>query len=171
MMLQANRKRREVTYQEGEEVMLSTKNIRLKAVGTPKLLPRYVGPFNITKVISNTSVKLELPELWRIHNVFHVSLVKPYVRSKRTQPLPTPLRFEEGAPVFEVEKILAKRTVKRGKRRMTEYLVKWKGFTQEHNTYEPEAFLEGCRMQGSSRRIRGPDRALNKNRPSSPGFK
>jgi chromobox protein 5 len=47
--------------------------------------------------------------------------------------------------VFEVEKILAKRTMKRGKRRMTEYLVKWKGFTQEHNTYEPEAFLEGCR--------------------------
>jgi hypothetical protein len=131
MTVQANKKRRDVTYQVGDEVMLSTKNIRLRAVGTPKLLPRYVGPFNVVKVISRTAVKLELPELWRVHDVFHVSLVKPYERSKRSQPLPTPLRFEEGSPVFEVEKILAQRTVKRGKRRLTEYLVKWKGFSQE----------------------------------------
>jgi hypothetical protein len=146
MSIQANKKRRDVTYKVGDEVMLSTRNIRLKAVGTPKLLPRYVGPFNVTQVISKTAVKLELPALWRVHNVFHVCLIKPYERSKRSQPLPTPLRFEEGSPVFEVEKILAKRVVKRGKRRLNEFLVKWKGFTQEHNTYEPEAYLQGCKQ-------------------------
>jgi M-phase phosphoprotein 8 len=63
----------------------------------------------------------------------------------RCQPLPTPLRFEEGAPVFEVEQILDMRLVKRGRKTFKEYLVKWAGFTQEHNTYEPESHLEDCK--------------------------
>jgi hypothetical protein len=146
MTTSANRKRRDVTYRVDDEVMLNTKNIRLNAVGTPKLLPRYVGPFNVCQVISKTAVKLDLPDLWRIHNAFHVSLIKPYERHDRCQPLPTPLRFEEGSPVFEVEKILSSRIVKKGKRARTEYLVKWRGFTQEHNTFEPEAHLAGSRQ-------------------------
>ena len=140
----ANQKRREVSYLVSEEVMLNTRNIRLKAVGTPKLLPRWVGPFNITKVISPAAMKLDLPDEWRIHNTFHVSLLKHYERHARSQPLPTPISFEEGAPVFEVESILNMRTVKRGRRTDKEYLVKWAGFTQEHNTWEPERHLTHC---------------------------
>jgi Reverse transcriptase (RNA-dependent DNA polymerase)/RNase H-like domain found in reverse transcriptase/Integrase zinc binding domain/Chromo (CHRromatin Organisation MOdifier) domain/Retroviral aspartyl protease len=144
MATSANRSRRVVSYQVGDEVMLNTKNIRMKAVGTPKLLPRWVGPFNVSTVISKVAMRLDLPTEWKIHNAFHVSLLKPYERHSRCQPLPVPLRFEEGAPVFEVDRILEMRTVKRGKRTSKEYLVKWLGFTQEHNTYEPEANLKGC---------------------------
>jgi hypothetical protein len=140
----ANRNRRDVTYQEGTEVMLNTKNIRLKVVGTPKLLPRWVGPFRVSTVISKVAMRLDLPTLWQIHNAFHVSLLKPYARDDRCQPLPNPIRFEEGAPVFEVEKVLNMRVVKRGRKSSTEYLVKWLGFTQEHNTWEPAAHLTGC---------------------------
>jgi hypothetical protein len=62
MTTSANRKRRDVTYRVSDEVMLSTKNIRLNAVGTSKLLSRYVGPFSVCQVISNTVVTLDLPE-------------------------------------------------------------------------------------------------------------
>jgi Reverse transcriptase (RNA-dependent DNA polymerase)/RNase H-like domain found in reverse transcriptase/Integrase zinc binding domain/Chromo (CHRromatin Organisation MOdifier) domain/Retroviral aspartyl protease len=140
----ANKQRRDVTYAQGDEVMLNTKNIRLKVVGTPKLLPRWVGPFDVTEMISKVAARLDLPSDWHIHNAFHVSLLKPYKRHSRCQPLPTPIRFEEGAPVFEVERVLDMRKVKRGRHTRTEYLVKWFGFSQEHNTWEPETHLEGC---------------------------
>jgi hypothetical protein len=46
-----------------------------------------------------------------------------------------------GEPEFEVEKILADRT--RGTQ--LEFLVKWLGFSQEHNSWEPaEVILENC---------------------------
>ena len=50
------------------------------------LLPRFVGPFRITRTIDKgcttretMAVTLDLPESWRVHPTFHVSLVKAYV--------------------------------------------------------------------------------------------
>jgi hypothetical protein len=43
----ANQGRRHVEYEVGEEVLLSTKNIRWKHPGTKKFLPRFIGPFMI----------------------------------------------------------------------------------------------------------------------------
>jgi hypothetical protein len=44
-----------------------------------------------------------------------------------------------------VESILAHRLVGCGKRRKSQYLVKWKGYGPEHNSWEPEAHLTGCK--------------------------
>ncbi len=141
----ANKHRRKVEYKPGTEVMLSTVNIKLKAVGSPKLLPRWVGPFTILKQIGKAAYKLNTPSEWRIHDVFHVSLLKPYHKDEHTQPLPLPLRIEHGDPVFEVERILDHRTVRKGRYGdAKEYLIKWKGFGVEHNSWEPERNLDGC---------------------------
>ncbi|XP_071917037.1 uncharacterized protein [Coffea arabica] len=44
-----------------------------------KLQPRFVGPYNIIQRVGNVAYKLELPpSLSRIHNVFHVSMLKKY---------------------------------------------------------------------------------------------
>ena len=59
----------------GDLVLLSTRNLRMK--GTPtKLQCRLVGPFKIIKVIGQQAYRLALPEDWKIHPVFHVSLLK-----------------------------------------------------------------------------------------------
>ena len=43
-----------------------------------KLAPKRHGPFEIVQVLSPLSYKLQLPSTWRIHDVFHTSLLSPY---------------------------------------------------------------------------------------------
>jgi len=38
-----------------------------------------MGPFPIARIVSEIVYELELPLAWKIHDVFHVSLLKPYV--------------------------------------------------------------------------------------------
>ena len=73
---------------------------------------------------------------WRIHPVFHVSLLEPYRSDGRVQPPPPPIEME-GVLEYEVDTILAHRF--RGRRHpRASYLIAWKGYDQEHNSWEPE---------------------------------
>jgi hypothetical protein len=80
---QANRKRsEEKPFKIGDLAYLSTANLNLPKRRARKLAPKYIGPFKVTKVISETSdYDLELsPELVarRIHPRFHVSLLRAH---------------------------------------------------------------------------------------------
>jgi hypothetical protein len=72
----------EPEIKEGDMVYLSTKNISMPKGRASKLVPRYVGPYKVTKVIPSLSnYELELPaELVRrmIHPRFRVSLLRPH---------------------------------------------------------------------------------------------
>ena len=49
-----------------------------------KLAPRFIGPFEILERIGNVSYRLALPpQLARVHNVFHVSMLKKYLHDPR----------------------------------------------------------------------------------------
>lgn len=143
---QADKHRRHEEFQVGDRVLLSTQNIRFK-LAVPKLTAKRVGPFPIVKKISSVAYKLQLPAHWKIHDVFHVSLLTRYQQSGRfhteaTQ-YPEP-DIVDGEEEYEVEAILGKRTLKRGRGFRNEYLVKWKGFPAEHNTWESAANLTHC---------------------------
>jgi len=138
-------KRRDVSFAEGEEVLLCTKNINMRRHGdtgsTPKLLPKWIGPFKVAAVIGKGAYRLELPHNMKIHDVFHVSLLKPFRSDGRVQP-PDPIICEEdGQEYFLLERVLDHRVRTRGRRRFREYLVKWQGYGSEHNTWEPESSL------------------------------
>ena len=68
-----DRKHRDITFKVGELVLLSTRNLKMK--GTPgKLQRRFVGPFRVIETIGQQAYRLSLPDDWKIHPVFHVSL-------------------------------------------------------------------------------------------------
>jgi hypothetical protein len=132
--------RRDVTFQEGEEVLLSTKNIKLRRVGdattTPKLMPKWIGPYKVIQVVGKGAYKLELPKPLKVHNVFHVSLLKPFHSDGSIQP-PQAI-YSEGEAWFVVEALLDHRERRCGKGVRREYLVQWQGYGPEHNSWEPE---------------------------------
>ncbi len=108
----ANKTRQDVQFEAGQQVMLHTKNVRM--AGTKKLLPRWLLPFVISKVINPVAYQQALPSsMGKLHNVFHVGLLKPYFADAARatfRPLMPQLADEQG-PVFEVERILDHRDV------------------------------------------------------------
>ncbi|MGQ3168987.1 MAG: chromo domain-containing protein [Hydrogenophaga sp.] len=122
-------------FKIGDRVLLSTLNLRNMVGKARKLLPRYVGPFRIEAHIGEEAVKLTLPlSMSRIHPVFHVSLLRPYLGNIGHLP-PTELGWLDDSPQYEVERIVNHRHVRAGK--ATEYLVKWKGYDDSDNSWEP----------------------------------
>ncbi|GJP84276.1 hypothetical protein CLOP_g14339 [Closterium sp. NIES-67] len=69
--------RRDITMTEGQLVLLDTKNLRLPL--PTRLRPRFCGPFKFMKMVTPVTAQLRLPDDWRIHNKFHVSLLRPFV--------------------------------------------------------------------------------------------
>jgi len=90
------------------------------------------------------SYQLGLPDALRIHDVFDVSLLRPYQADGHFHP--PPLILIEGEEEFEVDRILdhGDRPLRKGHQR--QYLVKWLGYGPEHNTWEPEQNLQNCKQ-------------------------
>jgi len=132
----ANRRRREKEeYRVEDLVLLSTKDLKWQIKGrrSEKLTERFVGPYKIKGIVSSNVIELELPKSIKIHPVVNVSRVRLYKLQiegqKKIPPKSIIIKEEEE---FEMEKILNKRTV-RGKEK---FLVRWKGYTAEEDTWE-----------------------------------
>ena len=127
-----------VPFKKGQKVYLDGRNLKLRYANR-KLAPKREGPFVITDVINPLNYRLELPSHWKIHPVFHASLLVPYHENDThgpNHPRPAPDMIE-GEEEYEVEAILGHKKY-RGKYR---YLIKWKGYSSAENSWEPEENL------------------------------
>ena len=108
-----------------------------------KLNQRYIGSFRIVERIGPVAYRLELPsELSRIHNVFHVSMLRKYV-SNPSHVLETPPFKLDKDLTFEVQPVgIVDQGIKE-LRNKTISMVKvlWKSDTVEETTWETEAFM------------------------------
>ncbi|CAJ0920486.1 unnamed protein product, partial [Ranitomeya imitator] len=114
----------------GDLVWLSSRYIPMK-VSSPKFKPRFIGPYRISEVLNPVSFRLTLPASFSIHNVFHRSLLRRYVAPVVPSIDPPAPVLVEGELEYIVEKILDSRV----SRRKLQYLVKWKGYGQEDNSW------------------------------------
>lgn len=78
----ANGHRKPSPFSEGDLVYLSTKNISIPKGRARKLIPKYIGPYEILKDFGNESYKLALPDELKqrgVHSTFHASLLRIHV--------------------------------------------------------------------------------------------
>jgi len=138
----ADRGRKETEkWKKGNQVLLSTKDLVFKERPSKKLMERYVRPYAIEEVVSLNAVKLKLPSSMRIHPVVNISRIVRYKEQVKGQ------KKEEGKPVevegvkeWEVEKILNKKKI----RGVVKYLIRWKGFMVEGDTWERRENLKNA---------------------------
>ena len=145
----ANRHRRADAFKVGDQVLLSADGLRLRNFAN-KLTSRFLGPFKVTAVVNANAYTLQLPpQLEALHPSFNIDKLKRYTDGSslfptRPQPFDRPPPVAEadsnGDQVFEVERIVAQR--KRG--RCLEYLVSWRGYPAEENTWEPLRVLRNA---------------------------
>ena len=132
MSKNADQARRDEQLSVGEYVLLSTKFLRLFHVGRKKLLNKYLGPFEILSRKGVVAYDLRLPaSMSRMFSVFHVSLLKRYKDGNRGS-APPPAVLDDGEVECEIEKILAHRDTKTGRR---SYYVQWRGLPPEENEW------------------------------------
>ena len=126
---QVNKKRlKGPTFERGDKVYLFTKNLKSKRPSS-KLDHVRIGPFEVEKQTSKVNNRLKLPAKAQIHSNFHVLLLEP---APKNPPVQTKWNIEE-EDEYNVKKILDSRKIN-GK---DHYLVKWLGYGNKKNLWEP----------------------------------
>ena len=125
----SNQHRREQQHAIGDRVLLSNEHLPVPGQGlSRKLREVWNGPFQVLEKMGAVNYRLSLPPSMKVHPVFHVSRLRPYVEpnlgfpNRQTQPVP-PIVIDREEET-EVEAILGQH--KRGQR--THFLVKWRGY-------------------------------------------
>ena len=138
----ADQHRTERHFQIGDMAWLSSKHITIKAVGTRKFLPLWLGPFAVVAKISDVNYQLEIPDHYRLStHTFHVSLMRPAHDNGAGVRRP-PIIMVEGEEEFELQTILQHTPGKSRGDSNIRYLISWKGYGPEYNTWEPEKLLK-----------------------------
>ena len=144
----------------GDEVFLSTQrhhdygrilynSKQLQPAVANKFEPRYLGPFKIVGKPSTHAYELALPASIKIHPVIHIRyLLRPREAKRFPNRLTADYRQQpilvDNEPEYEVNAVLNKRVRKFGKGTRVEYLINWKGYPSEEDTWEPLSNLTHC---------------------------
>ena len=126
-------------WKVGNGVWLEGRNLHLH-YPTKKLAPQRKGPFEISHIISPLAYHLRLPLTWKIHDVFHASLLSTYQETAEHGPnfINPPPEEIDGEEEYKVANILSHQGTP-GRRT---YLVSWKGYSSAENTWEPKTNLQ-----------------------------
>ncbi|GBG60229.1 hypothetical protein CBR_g3472 [Chara braunii] len=158
MAAPTNRSRMDHPFKVGDYVFIDARHLQLEADTLRKFRRRFFDPCCILQAArSNTAsnpvnfrVKLsDYLRQARVHDVYHVSLLRPYLRPSerfagRPYERPSPIMVD-GHEKFLVSDIIGRRVTDDNPPHV-EYLVRWKGYPDEEATWEPLEHLQHARM-------------------------
>ena len=138
-------KRKYIRYEISEKVFLKVspwkKVMRFGKKG--QLSPRFIGPYKVIKKVGPVAYRLALPpDLEKIHNVFHVSMLRRYrsdpshVVFSETIELRLDLTYEE-----EPVEILAHEVKELWNKKIPLVKVLWRNHKTEEATWESEEMM------------------------------
>ena len=119
--------RKPIFFSIGDKVFLCLH----KGYSTPSVANRKLGQL---------AYRLQIPDHWRIHNVFAIDHLEPAASGEdpfsRPRPdLPGPVHVEgdtEYSKSYEIERLLDKRVTPTGR---VKYLLRWKGWGPEYDEW------------------------------------
>jgi len=122
-------------FQPGDRIYLDTSDIKTTCPSL-KLSHRRLGPFEIEHQVGPLAYRLKLPhglrQLYPVFNMVKLSTAPDDPIPGRKPHAPPPPIVVDGEPEWEVEEVLDSRW----HRRRFQFLIKWKGFSREHNSWE-----------------------------------
>ncbi|GBG64935.1 hypothetical protein CBR_g48683 [Chara braunii] len=158
MAARANRSRMDHPFKVGDDVLIDARHLQLEADALLKFQRRFFGLCRILQAVgsdtasSPVSFRVKLPDYLRqacVHDVYHVSLLRPYRRPSerfagRPYERPPPIMVD-GHEEFLVSDIIGRRVTDDNPPHV-EYLVSWKGYPDEEATWEPLEHLQHAHM-------------------------
>jgi hypothetical protein len=142
----ANKRKKPLQFQVGDFVYLRvspTKGVQRFGI-KGKLAPRYIGPFEILNICGPVAYRIHLPsQLAAIHDVFHISQLKKYVKVP-TEIIETCALEIESDQSYTEQPIRIMDTKERLTRRRTVkmYKILWDHHTEEEATWETKSYLQ-----------------------------
>jgi hypothetical protein len=137
--VRANETRREAKFKQGDMVLLDAEHARSSTAVSDnnKMKEVFSGPFKILQV-GEGYVELDLPPRMRIHRRVNVNKIKEY--HPPVIPHEEPAPEEDGS--YEVESLIKKKRIVRGRKYVLQYLVRWKGYGPENDEWIDRSELQ-----------------------------
>ena len=141
----------DIEYEMGDKVFLKVSPWRkvLRFGKKGKLSPRFIGPYEVLERIGPVAYWLALlPELTKLHDVFHVFMLRKY-RSDESHILPVQeIQVQEDLSYDEEPKAILTREVKQlWNKQVPLVKVLWQHHGREEATWEPEATMRAQYLQ------------------------
>lgn len=135
MKSQADKHRRDVEFEVDDMVFLKLRPYRQKSVVRrfyPKLAAKFYGSYRVLARIGKVAYRIQLPPGARVHDFFHVSVLKKALGNHEVVSEFPPVGFTETESPLIPEEVLAKRYTEKG---VLELLVKWKGRADSEDSW------------------------------------
>ena len=135
----ADKKHSNLQFEVGDMVLLKLQPYTQTSIASrpfPKLSFKYFGPYKIVERVGAVAYKLELPPDSKIHNVFHVLQLKPFLADYTPVFADLPVTTDIEAAAATPEQVLDRRLVKKGNTTIPQVLIKWSNLPEASATWE-----------------------------------